>query len=1132
MTTQPKTTLFTINTTRSPELLSEFANQNYYIKHPNNSAGVFYAAVNNRPIGISVREAMITASAVFNSLNYTELIDINEDLYNFTRNFLVNKEDLKYDELNNAMLSIESLSENDKILLWDNLFYQTITLEDNYIRERVILILIANHIKENFTNIDQNNEAAVEWAKSRVVVPKDLFAVDTVYHTATTKEVDYPNPDLVVKNIKAAESLLRIELAKNSLTELELLERNYLNIQKLNEKNFAITYNENLKNEIALAPKIDVLDQFSGFTFSQFSTPFIVPSYTWNPDDQIDITNIESNTTEYTFFLLNQNDLLIGNTFNDVKKDVSKFINFHLENAFNETKFINESIDINGTAIPTCSLDNRYNQKYSFCIKTVKKAENKYAILLSVDTKIDCIKLVSASITCGGVFAKFDYVVVNGVVTIDFTPNAHADILNSELMIPCDGQLIFNNGLKLSWDMPISISDVNIGTMQDASNSNGNVNLFIPSGYGLTRIGIAEYKRVEQYLCCYIPGEVSHIENVMAREYKERSTRRLRRSENTIVTGSDYQSENQTDTSTTSRYDIQREITSVIQESSDQTKNQSFHAGLSANISSYGNVDLSYDSGSNYAVNSSKTQSNKDAINISKDIVQKALQKVILNVKEERTQKIIEEFEEQNKHGFDNRLGNSHISGVFRWIDAKYNNQLQNYGKRLQYEFMIPEPSAFHLIAKASGISSGNESPIIQPLDPRKDQFGNLNPLKASNSIDENNYYLWAALYNAEVSPPPARIQVLGKSYKMPDDGQPWYTGTKAISENIVLPEGYGLNKAYVSAIGERGASWGRYYIAVGDNTREYWSGNIPKQIFLEDNENLELDKYIESIPVGVQFVGITAGLVTVTIELLRKSELFAKWQLETYNSIIVSYELRLQEYKDRLAELEAKKAGLIKDNPAYFRDIEKIVLKKNCLSYLIGHSKMGKSMVSGSEVQDYIVKINEELDQYSTSVKFFEQAFEWEIMSYVFYPFYWAGTEKWTKLYNLNSDDSLFKSFLQSGMARVIVTVRPGFEEAVMHYVQTGLIWDGGEVPVVGDELYLSIIEELKVPEYTVDDIWETKIPTTLSIIQSNSISLDASGLPCWCDTLNPPNEGFIEDNSSLSNLNVFIDGYTSPQT
>lgn len=36
--------------------------------------------------------------------------------------------------------------------------------------------------------------------------------------------------------------------------------------------------------------------------------------------------------------------------------------------------------------------------------------------------------------------------------------------------------------------------------------------------HGVNRLGIADFRRVEQEICCYVPGEVSHIENVLGRE--------------------------------------------------------------------------------------------------------------------------------------------------------------------------------------------------------------------------------------------------------------------------------------------------------------------------------------------------------------------------------------------------------------------------------------------------------------------------------------------------------------------------------------------------------------------------------------------------------------------------------------
>ena len=123
------------------------------------------------------------------------------------------------------------------------------------------------------------------------------------------------------------------------------------------------------------------------------------------------------------------------------------------------------------------------------------------------------------------------------------------------------------------------------------------------------------------------------------------------------------------------------------------------------------------------------------------------------------------------------------------------------------------------------------------------------------------------------------------------------------------------------------------------------------------------------------------------------------------------------------------------------------------------------------------------------------EQAFEWEEISYEFYPYYWGSKEDWPSLYQSSSDDAQFRAFLQSGMARVVATVRPGFEDAVTFYMSTGKIWNGGEVPVIGDPMYLSVVDEMKE---TLGEkhgkYWLTRIPTSLTILQAESIGLNVT--------------------------------------
>lgn len=126
--------------------------------------------------------------------------------------------------------------------------------------------------------------------------------------------------------------------------------------------------------------------------------------------------------------------------------------------------------------------------------------------------------------------------------------------------------------------------------------------------------------------------------------------------------------------------------------------------------------------------------------------------------------------------------------------------------------------------------------------------------------------------------------------------------------------------------------------------------------------------------------------------------------------------------------------------------------------------------------------------------MRFMEEGFEWEQMQYIFYPYYWNRKSEWFDLALLEDPDPLFTQFLRSGAARVVVPVRPGFEEAFLYFLQTGQPWDGGSAPKVYDPLYLSIATEIKeadqspIAETLVGATWTMRLPTTLTMLRSLS--------------------------------------------
>ncbi len=126
-----------------------------------------------------------------------------------------------------------------------------------------------------------------------------------------------------------------------------------------------------------------------------------------------------------------------------------------------------------------------------------------------------------------------------------------------------------------------------------------------------------------------------------------------------------------------------------------------------------------------------------------------------------------------------------------------------------------------------------------------------------------------------------------------------------------------------------------------------------------------------------------------------------------------------------------------------------------------------------------------DELDLETDIIKFFEQGFEWEQMTYNFYPYFWGRKKRWIKIMQFNDDDPLFNNFLQAGAARVIVPVSPVYEDAILHYLQTGEI-SAVPQPVVTSD-YITYQNDLKKQDAYIVDQWVVSVPTNLVVLETD---------------------------------------------
>jgi hypothetical protein len=231
----------------------------------------------------------------------------------------------------------------------------------------------------------------------------------------------------------------------------------------------------------------------------------------------------------------------------------------------------------------------------------------------------------------------------------------------------------------------------------------------LPTGHGSVRpIGIGDLLLVKQHVLRYEGGDLAHVENVLKSEHLSRETRRLERTETTILRETETTKEEQRDTQTTDRFSLKRETSDTIK------TDASFKAGISVDAK-YGPF-VEVKANADFATSTSSESSTKQASEFSKDVVARSASKLVERVLERRSVTTISEFEEKYSHGFDNTLGAGHISGYYQWIDKVMQAQVYNYGKRLLFDVTVPEPGTNFILAQTNAKDQGQS--LVKPTTP------------------------------------------------------------------------------------------------------------------------------------------------------------------------------------------------------------------------------------------------------------------------------------------------------------------------------------------------------------------------------------------------------------------------------
>jgi len=456
----------------------------------------------------------------------------------------------------------------------------------------------------------------------------------------------------------------------------------------------------------------------------------------------------------------------------------------------------------------------------------------------------------------------------------------------------------------------------------------------------------------------------------------------------------------------------------------------------------------------------------------------------------------LQRLEDSMEHVFDNSAAADVRFGVYQWLDKVYQAQVFRYGgPRMLYDLIVPEPAALFREALARPRGQG-------PLPARPAPF-----TLAADKLSLLNWSYYATGHQASgvEGPPAARIVVteaFGAKAPDPFSGELNANNCEIAESRLTrIPRGYAATEFRLTS---ETSGWTIYRLRAVIGTKlvsfdDRWGGHALSG---------KLEGEVESLPVGVMADGngANAGLATlvVGIEIICEptAEAISAWQTRAHGQILAANQRRFADFEERVANRDASaKLQLQALSAARKAAVIQSELKRSTLAVLTNQNFSGFN-ASKVDSLGFPYPDAAATTGLSAYIRFFEQAVEWEHLEYAVYPYFWGSRSSWVSKLLGNEANPAFAAFLDSGAARVVLPIRPGYERAFERFLNTGKTPTTDELLDVGGPLWVSLVAQLRAQgapdaaEVAVGEPWEFRLASDLIRARRDGL------LPRW--TLN----------------------------
>ncbi len=413
----------------------------------------------------------------------------------------------------------------------------------------------------------------------------------------------------------------------------------------------------------------------------------------------------------------------------------------------------------------------------------------------------------------------------------------------------------------------------------------------------------------------------------------------------------------------------------------------------------------------------------------------------------------------------------------------KWRVRLYRYGLRLTYDLVIPEPGAAMRRAYMQ-LDALRQMQVPFTFDTKFWQISPTlvdftgNPTPVLPALLQPAYVWQQDRYAAAVQPYPTDPAPLFRTVRG-DGNLSW----NYLDVQFNVPSGAQIKRIYLSAlIGVNDGQW-PWLRVLGARDEGAW----------QDQNGLEVHDAVVYAQDGTEFMAGATGDQTITFWLWRadhpaitlkiilenSSSTIEQWRTNVWNTLYGvaqnNYFAKQQLVAAQVTELQARLDNV---DTLTLRREESDEIMKNILKFVLGPdfdlmpTDVQKAFAAEATDMDHGIAFDGQslaalsvsqwsvLKQHEDIVRFINQAIEWENVVTFLYSYFWDLPQSWAFIRDLRHVDLSRQAFLRAGSARVVLTVRKGWETKWAQFVKDGTVAADIAAPATGP--YLSIAQEI----------------------------------------------------------------------